>query len=87
MGIGLNKFSLLGFWTYTKPFINMANVRQQFEKELKTKLNQKSTAHMSDESVLLKAFKYFDLDNSGAVSQKEWLKALERIGFNSLSNA
>ena len=63
----------------------MANVRQQFEKDLRSKLNQKSTAHMSDETVLLKAFKYFDLDNSGAVSQKEWLKALERIGFNSLN--
>ena len=64
----------------------MANVRQQFEKELRTRLNQKSTAHMSDETVLLKAFKYFDLDNSGTVSLQEWLKALERIGFNSLEN-
>ena len=37
----------------------------RFEKELKNKLSLKSSGHTSEETVLLKAFKYFDLDNSG----------------------
>jgi hypothetical protein len=39
--------------------------RQIFEKELKNKLSLKSSGHTSEETVLLKGFKYFDLDNSG----------------------
>ena len=35
------------------------------EKELKNKLALKASGHQSEETVLLKAFKYFDLDNSG----------------------
>jgi Ca2+-binding EF-hand superfamily protein len=62
----------------------MAALRQQFEADLKAKLSQKSSAHTTEESVLIKAFKYFDLDNSGTVSQKEWLQTLERVGINSV---
>jgi Ca2+-binding EF-hand superfamily protein len=58
----------------------MSNYRAQFENELREKLTQKSTAHMSEETVLLRAFKYFDLDNSGCVSLNEWVKAIEKIG-------
>ena len=58
----------------------MASSRVQFENELRQKLSQKSTAHISDETVLLKAFKYFDLDNSESVDLDEWRKALEKIG-------
>ena len=65
----------------------MAAVRQAFEKDLKTKLSQKSSSHTTDETVLLKAFKYFDLDNSGTVSTSEWIKALEKIGINSCSTS
>jgi|Transcript_18523 Ca2+-binding EF-hand superfamily protein len=28
----------------------------------------------------MRSFKYFDLDNSGAVSKDEWMKAIEKIG-------
>ena len=59
----------------------MAGVRNNFEKELRQKLDQKSTTRMSEETILLRAFKYFDLDNSGCVSFSEWLKALEKIGM------
>lgn len=38
-----------------------------FEKQLKSKLAQKSSGVQSEEAVLLKSFKYFDLDNSGNV--------------------
>jgi len=59
----------------------MARIRANFENELRQKLSQKSTAYVSEETLLLRAFKYFDLDNSGAVSYQEWLKALEKIGI------
>ena len=59
----------------------MAAVRTQFENELRQKLSQKSTAHISDETVLVRAFKYFDLDNSESVDLDEWKKALEKIGM------
>ena len=59
----------------------MAAVRTQFENELRQKLSQKSTSHISEETVLIRAFKYFDLDNSEAVDYEEWRKALEKIGM------
>ncbi|OMJ76707.1 hypothetical protein SteCoe_23868 [Stentor coeruleus] len=58
----------------------MARIRDKFETELLQKLQQKSTAHISEETVLMRSFKYFDLDNSGAVSYEEWVKAIEKIG-------
>ena len=60
----------------------MASQRANFEKELKAKLSQKSNSHQGDEAVLIKAFKFFDLDNSGQVSKTEWLRAIERIGVS-----
>ena len=35
----------------------------------------------SEEQVLMKAFKYFDLDNSGMVEPEEFAKAIEKIGI------
>ena len=35
----------------------------------------------SEEQVLMKAFKYFDLNNSGAVEPDEFAKAVEKIGI------
>lgn len=58
----------------------MASYRERFEKELKAKLSQKSTSHHGEETVLMRSFKYFDLDNSGNVSKSEWIRAIERIG-------
>ena len=58
----------------------MDRVREKFESELIQKLQQKSTSHTSEETVLMKAFKYFDLDNSGSVAFEEWVKAIEKIG-------
>ena len=37
----------------------------RFERELRAKLTQKATAHCTEETTLLKSFKYFDLDNNG----------------------
>jgi Ca2+-binding EF-hand superfamily protein len=58
----------------------MASIRTKFEKEIRGKLNQKASAKTSEEQILLKAFKYFDLNNSGDVTFDEFTKAVEKIG-------
>jgi Ca2+-binding EF-hand superfamily protein len=58
----------------------MANLRSQFERELRQKLQQKATTYQSEEALLVRAFKYFDLDNSNSVSREEWRRAIEKIG-------
>lgn len=52
-----------------------------FEKTLKQKLAQKSSGNANEETVLLKAFKYFDLNNNGTVEPDEFAKAVEKIGI------
>lgn len=52
-----------------------------FEKELIKKLSQKSAGAVSEETVCLKAFKYFDLNNNGTVEADEFAKAIEKIGI------
>jgi len=56
-------------------------MQQVFEKELKNKLSLKTSKFQSEETILLKAFKYFDLDNSGECSKDEFLKAIQKIGI------
>ena len=63
----------------------MSNMKNLFEKELKNKLALKSSGHTTEETVLLKAFKYFDLDNSGNCSKDEFLKAITKIGITGFS--
>ena len=64
----------------------MSQMKSIFEKELKNKLALKSSGHTSEETVLLKAFKYFDLDNSGKCSKDEFLKAISKIGITGFSD-
>lgn len=52
-----------------------------FEKTLKQKLAQKSSGNANEETVLLKSFKYFDLNNNGTVEPDEFAKAIEKIGI------
>ena len=52
---------------------------------MKNKLSLKSSGYTTEETVLLKAFKYFDLDNSGLCSRKEFIKAINKIGITGLS--
>jgi Ca2+-binding EF-hand superfamily protein len=48
---------------------------------LKNKLAQKSSGSQSEETVLMKSFKYFDLNNNGTVEPEEFAKAIEKIGI------
>lgn len=59
----------------------MANFKEEFEKILKEKLSQKSNVHTSEETLLMRYFKYFDLNDSGTVSKAEWLRAVEKMGI------
>ena len=57
------------------------NVNYSFERELKNKLQEKTKGSQSEETVLLKAFKYFDLNDNGQVEPDEFAKAIEKIGI------
>lgn len=59
--------------------------KDNFVKELKNKLGQKAYGSLTEESVLLKAFKYFDLDNSGTCSKDEFLRTMFKIGITGFS--
>ena len=52
-----------------------------FERELKNKLAEKTRGAQSEEAVLMKAFKYFDLNDNGTVEPEEFAKAIEKIGI------
>ena len=58
----------------------MSNLKEEFEKTLRIKLEQKATTHTSEETLLVRYFRYFDLDNSNSVSKVEWVRAVEKIG-------
>jgi Ca2+-binding EF-hand superfamily protein len=44
-------------------------------------LSQKASGSQSEEVVLKKAFKYFDLNNNGTVEPDEFAKAIEKCGI------
>jgi len=48
---------------------------------LKNKLAEKTKGAQSEETVLKKAFKYFDLNDNGTVEPDEFAKAIEKIGI------
>lgn len=48
---------------------------------MKKKLNLKAGSRTSEETVLLKAFKFFDLTNSGKCFKKDFLKVVNKIGI------
>lgn len=52
-----------------------------FEKEILKKLSQKASGVQSEETVLMKSFKYFDLNNNGLIELDEFGKAVEKIGI------
>ena len=62
-------------------FVCLRVCESSFEKTLKQKLSQKASGNANEETVLLKAFKYFDLNNNGTVEPDEFAKAVEKIGI------
>lgn len=41
----------------------------------------KAAMGQSEETILLRSFKYFDLNNNGGVEPEEFAKAIEKIGI------
>ena len=65
----------------------MTEVRKEkFIKDLKNKLNQKAYGNITEETVLIKAFKYFDLDNTGKSDENCFLKTINKIGVTSFDD-
>jgi Ca2+-binding EF-hand superfamily protein len=54
----------------------------RFEKNLKTKLQQKCTARENEEGCLLKSFKFFDFKNCGEVDFTTFQRAIAKIGVH-----
>jgi len=44
-------------------------------------LSEKTKGAQSENQVLMKAFKYFDLNDNGTVEPDEFAKAIEKIGI------
>jgi len=64
----------------------MKNVKLNFEKELRYKLELKSNGRTTEESILLKAFKYFDLNNTGLCTENEFIKTINKIGITGFTD-
>ena len=58
--------------------------KEQFVKELKNKLSQKSYGSVTEEIVLLRAFKYFDLKNTGFCTKEVFTRTMLKIGITGL---
>ena len=52
-----------------------------FEKELKNKLLIKTVGNQSEEMVLLRAFKYFDLSNTNLCDKENFIRTVMKIGI------
>jgi len=63
----------------------MKATKLAFEKEIKNKISCKTSGSQSEEAFIIKAFKYFDLDNSGQCSKDEWIKTLNKLGVSGFS--
>merc|ERR1712086_699490 len=66
---------------YIIKIVNMDHLKASFERELKNKLSEKTRGAQSEAQVLMKAFKYFDLNDNGVVEPDEFAKAIEKIGI------
>jgi Ca2+-binding EF-hand superfamily protein len=60
--------------------------KQQLINELRNKLSQKSYGSTIEEVVLLRAFKYFDLQDTGLCSKEIFTKTMLKIGVTGLSD-
>jgi Ca2+-binding EF-hand superfamily protein len=51
-----------------------------FEDQLKEKLTKKCPSNQSEETFLVKCFKFFDIRNKGEVDFEQFYRAVEKIG-------
>ena len=66
--------------------MSLMSKKQQLINELRNKLSQKSYGSIIEEVVLLRAFKYFDLQDTGLCSKEIFTKTMLKIGVTGLSD-
>ena len=59
----------------------MENLRQRFEKDLKSKLLLKSSGQAQEDLLLLKCFRYCDSNETGKCDKDTFAQALTKVGF------
>ena len=59
----------------------MEQLKQRFEKDLKAKLQLKSSGHIQEDLLLLKSFKYCDSNETGKCDQDGFAQSLTKVGF------
>eukprot|EP01022_Parablepharisma_sp_SALTPOND_P017048 TRINITY_DN2640_c0_g1_i1.p2 TRINITY_DN2640_c0_g1~~TRINITY_DN2640_c0_g1_i1.p2 ORF type:complete len:722 (+),score=93.15 TRINITY_DN2640_c0_g1_i1:6000-8165(+) len=67
--------------TFKKKSNQMEAKKKKFEKELKSKIQQKLKGKETEESFLTKAFKFMDITGSGKVNFDQFSGAIGRMGF------
>ena len=53
---------------------------KNFKKDVLNKLSYKGPSHSSQEALLIKIFKFYDLNAWGTLNRLEFLKAIAKIG-------
>ena len=64
----------------------MGDLKTSFESELKYKISQKGSAHVSDSSLFVKFLKFYDLNSTGFITRDGFIKTLVKIGFQVFSD-
>ena len=59
----------------------MELLKKSFERDLKAKLSLKSSGNIEENILLLKAFKYYDMNDLGKVDKDAFAQALSKLGF------
>ena len=61
-------------------------IRQIFEYELKRKLSMRAKTSTSEMMLLMNAFRFYDINNSGTCNKDEWVKVFGKIGLNGFTD-
>ena len=61
--------------------MDLIYLKSLFEKELKTKIFQKTNSFSTESDTLLKYFKYYDINKNNLCSFNDFIKTLNRIGI------
>lgn len=59
----------------------MEATKKKFEKDLKAKIQQKLKGRETEETFLIKTFKFMDISGKGKVNFNQFFEAVGRMGF------
>ena len=60
---------------------SLQDLQQIFEYELKRKLSERARKSSGEMNILLQGFKFFDINYTGIISKKQWIKGILRTGL------